>query len=112
MKKYLLIYRAVPEPASDPSASEQEMQDWSNWFDRLKKEGVLADIGAPVMEDGKVVLSATEVADKPMQTADGNRVIAYSIILADNIDEAVRIVRDGPAVKYKCTVEVREVIKM
>ena len=107
MKKYGLIYRAGNvEPQPD------EMKVWKEWFNKLKSDGTLIDIGVPFQHEGKVVQVDGKIKNEPIEISTGEVVIAYNIIQAKDIDEAIQIVQDGPATKYHCSVEIRETISM
>lgn len=108
MKKYALLYRADPSVESQP----EEMKDWGEWIDKLQKDNTLVDIGNLLQQEGKVVLANGNVKDNPIEAPEKEVIIAYDVIQCSNIEEAIQIIQGGPAAKYNCSVEIRELVDM
>lgn len=48
-----------------------EMEVWGAWFNKLKEDNTLLDIGSPFQEKGKVVQANGIVQDNPFQSPIG-----------------------------------------
>ena len=81
MKKFILFYKGPPTP---PDASHEK---WPIWFsqvgDRLVDRGSPMQNGLALHKDGSTSASATNFN-------------GYSIIQAENIDEALPLIKDHP----------------
>lgn len=77
MKKFMLLYKG---PATPPDATHQ---GWPEWFQKVGT--ALVAIGSP-MSNRAVVPSGGQITD----------LNGYSIIQAETIDDAVRLVQDHP----------------
>ena len=81
MKKFILFYKG---PATPPGASHDK---WPAWFNKLGDK--LVDIGSP-MKNGLVLHGDGSTSDS---ATDFN---GYSIIQAENINDAISLVKDHP----------------
>src|SRR5215213_7106450 len=81
MKKFILFYKGPPTP---PDASHEK---WPNWFTQLGDH--LVDRGSP-LQNGRVVREDGSTRD-PETNTNG-----YSIIQAENLDEALKLLKDHP----------------
>ncbi len=83
MKKFLFIYNASAEQGEDT------MEAWMAWFGSLGEH--LVDVGNPI-QGGTLVMgkSVTELA------AMNDLVGGYSLINAENIEEAVGLAKNCP----------------
>lgn len=108
MKKYVWIYRA--DPSLEPK--EGEMEVWGNWFNQLKEDGTLLDFGNIFHKEARVVSVDGTTQDTPATSSPKEIVIGYSIVQADSMEQATKIIQDGPAAKYGCSVEIREIVQM
>ena len=99
MGKYIYIYY------NDTEAETGSMEDWTNWFgklgDKLVDSGNQFNSGAQVVHEGGVM----PVKDMP---ATG-----YSLVNADNMEEALELAKGCPLVSHKSgAVAVYEAIAM
>jgi hypothetical protein len=81
MKRFMVLYVG---PATPPDASHE---GWPAWFDKLGNR--LVDRGSP-MADG-LVLHGDGSTGAPAAHLNG-----YSIIQADDVDDARRLAKDHP----------------
>jgi YCII-related domain len=96
MRSFILLYQG---PATPPGASHE---GWPEWFQRAG--GNLVDIGSP-MSNGFVVYSDGTT------TETATSLNGYSIIGAEDRDEALDLVKDHPflGLGAEYTIEVFEV---
>ena len=85
MKKFVLIHVGFETP------TEEIKKAWMSWFTKYGDKFV--DSGAPFMP-GKEV-TKLGVTDLPH---DKNAITGYSIINAESMEEAVKIVKDCPII--------------
>lgn len=97
----------------DKSLSLEEFQNvmsqWSDWFDRLVKQGKIKSAN-PLMDEGKIVTwkESQTVADGPF--AESKEAIGgYFLLQTSDLDEALQIAKECPTLKHGLTVEVRPV---
>jgi hypothetical protein len=96
MKKYILFYKGPPTP---PDASHEK---WPDWFRNVGDQ--LVDRGSPI-QNGLVLHKDGSTHDS---TTNFN---GYSIIQAENLDEALSLLKDHPLLTLgtdKFTIEVFE----
>jgi YCII-related domain-containing protein len=91
--RFMLLYSG---PATPPDASHE---GWPEWFKKLGDR--LVDRGSPMI-GGRVVHGDGSSSDSAAHLN------GYSIIQAEDLDEAVRLVRDHPflAHRHECSVEI------
>jgi hypothetical protein len=107
----MLFIRNGDEP-QDLSAEEiqQAIQRFSNWARKLREQGKL--IAAEKLKDNKGLLLSNRngqtVVDGPF--AETKETIGgYFIIEAGNLDEAIEVTKECPALSHGGKVELREV---
>jgi hypothetical protein len=107
---YLLLFRGTGwDHQLSPEEIQEVMGRWTAWFERLSREGKLKS-GLPLHAEGKIVSgkSGRSVADGPF--AESKEAIGgFFLLQVDDLDEAVRIARQCPALDYGVSVEVRPV---
>lgn len=108
--KYLLIYRnaaTTNQPPPSPEALQQMLATWDAWKSKFKAK--ILDMGDGLKPSGKV-LSASKLTDGPF--IEGKDVVGgFSIVQADNYDEAVTIARGCPIMQVPGGhIEVREMM--
>jgi hypothetical protein len=89
------------------------MQRWRAWFTDLEKSGHLASIGQPLdTKGGSVVKNAKGgVSDGPYaETKD--IVVGFSLISAEDLDQAVALTKGSPIFEQGGMIEVRPILKM
>ena len=112
MSAFLFLYRIESRSAS-PEEMQRQMTKWMAWMQDLSEKGHLKDAGQPLDLTGKVVKGVDQatVLDGPYaETKD--LVCGFSIIEAQDIDQAAELAAGCPILCGGGMVEVRPVIKM
>ncbi len=101
MKNYLYIYHS--DIATAPSA--ESLAAWGKWFDTL---------GDSVVDSGKPVVPGAKAAYKDgTSTPAKDTVVGYTVIKAENMDGALKLVADCPLSDAPgCEVRVYELGQM
>jgi hypothetical protein len=108
--EYLLLFRGVDwHSRLSPGEIQTTMTDWMAWFNRLVDEGRCKG-GQSLGAEGRVVAGkAGNVSDGPF--AESKETVAgYFSLLVEDIDEALAIAKECPALAYGMTVEVRPLL--
>ena len=103
MKKFVVLYSGGKAPTT-PQEGEASMKVWQKWFDGLGKSVVEA--GAPF--GGSKTLSGSGVQDG----ASGNVSNGYSIVQADDLAGAARLVKACPMIADGGKVHIFELMAM
>jgi hypothetical protein len=108
--EYMLLFRSGEwDKDLSPEEIQKIMGKWNAWFERLNQQGKVVS-AHPLEREGRVV-SGTKgrpVADGPF--AESKEAIGgYFLLQVGDLDEAVKIAKECPAVEYGLTVEVRPV---
>jgi hypothetical protein len=116
MSQFLYLYRmtetARQEAMGSPEHAQQNMQRWMTWMRELDAKGHLKDRGQPLERTGKVVRGQQKtVVDGPYTEAK-DLVGGYTIVEANDIDQAVELSRGCPIFEGGGSVEVRPVMRM
>ncbi|EKD64809.1 MAG: hypothetical protein ACD_50C00300G0003 [uncultured bacterium] len=92
MKKFVFLYYGKVKPGDIAEADMKKVMDnWMTWFGSIKDK--LVDGGNPFATGGKsVTKKGVETISPDMWPAKG-----YTIINAEDIDEAVKIAKRCPA---------------
>jgi hypothetical protein len=98
MARYLLAYRGGSMPESHEER-DAVMAAWGAWFERL---------GAAVADPGNPSSRAATIAPDGSTTAGPASLSGYSIIAADNLDQAVELGKGCPVLAGGASVEVIE----
>jgi len=105
MKKFIVVYYAPQEAmekmaSANPEEMAEGMKPWMDWKERCG-EG-LVDMGTPLGGGKKMTGSGVADSDKG--------VVGYSILQAENMDGAVKILKDHPHLQWTegCQIEVYE----
>src|SRR5438105_2753108 len=107
MNEFVFLYRREMEPRSPEQAREQ-MKRWSAWFSDLEKKGHLLSLGQPLeMTSGAVVKDkkGSFSAGPYVETTD--IVGGFSVIQANDLNEAVKLSTGCPIFDFGGIVEVR-----
>jgi hypothetical protein len=105
MAKFLFIYRGGMDREMTPEQMQQSMQKWGKWIGEAMQKGWMLDPGDGLNGEGRVV-KAKVVTDGPFVEAK-EVVGGFSIIQADNIDQAAELAKGCPGLQSGGTVEVR-----
>jgi hypothetical protein len=105
MKKYFVIYYAPDEAVesmsgASPEEVQEDMKPWMAWAERSGSK--LLDMGTPLGNGQNVSKSGSTPSTKS--------VTGYSILQAENIDEAKELLKGHPHLDYGegCEIEVYE----
>lgn len=116
MKQFLYLYRhsdaGRQESMGTPERAQQSMQRWMTWMRELEVNGHLKDRGQPLERSGKVVRGAQKAVIDGPYTEAKDLVGGFSIVEANDIDQAVELSRGCPILDGGGSVEVRPVMKM
>ncbi len=108
--EYLLLFRGSDwDKGLSPEQLQKTVDQFMAWFERLKEQGKVK-AGQPLERKGKIVSgkNGRTVADGPF--AESKEAIGgYFLLQADDLDEAVAVAKQCPALEYGSTVEVRPV---
>lgn len=112
MSEFLFLYRGAQRPTS-PEQMQQIMQKWMAWFQDLAAQGKLVDRGQPLEPSGGKVVQATTktVIDGPFAEAK-DLIGGFSIVQADDLDEAAELAKGCPVLEVGGNVEVRPIMKI
>jgi hypothetical protein len=107
---YLLLFRGTDWHRDlSPEEIQKTMTDWMAWFDRLVAQGRCAG-GQSLAAEGRVVSgSGRSVSDGPFAEAK-EAVAGYFLLQVADIEEALGIAKECPALAYGMTVEVRPLL--
>ena len=107
---YLLLFRGTAwHKDLSPDEIQRTMTDWMAWFDRLVAEGRCKG-GQSLADEGAVVSGkAGNISDGPF--AESKETVAgYFLLSVGDLDEALTIARECPALPYGMTAEVRPLL--
>ena len=110
MKKFVVIYHA-PQDAMAQTANQSPedqakgMEQWMNWANKVGDK--LVDLGQPLM-NGQAL---TPGGNSHSSSAN---VAGYSILQAESLDEAKRLLLDHPHLGWStdCSIEVHEAMPL
>jgi hypothetical protein len=108
MAKFLFVYRDQPDPSQGPPSPEQVqaiMAEWGTWF--RKVGAAVVDGGDGLQPTGRMLRPGGKVSDGPFIEAK-DVVGGYSILQADNYDQAVEFAKSCPILANGGTIEIRE----
>ncbi|MBO9729894.1 MAG: transcription initiation protein [Chitinophaga sp.] len=108
MTEFAYFYRGYERPAS-PEEMQQKTAKWMAWLKDLSDKGYVKSLGEPLQAGGKVIRGAKkQVVDGPYAEAK-DVVGGYSIILASDLEEAVKFSLGCPIFEDGGSVEVRAI---
>lgn len=104
MAKFIFVYHGGKMPESEAEGA-RVMADWQAW---------LGGLGAAVLDGGAPVGPSSTVHPGGSVSADGgsNPVSGYSLIGADNIEQAIELAKGCPILEADGSVEVAEAMDM
>ena len=103
MTNFILAYYGGKMPES-PEEGAEHMAKWEAWANGLGE--ALVNRGTPLGNSKSVSSSGV------INGGGDNPLMGYSILKAENIDAAVRMVEGSPHINYGGTMVVAEMIKM
>lgn len=113
MKEFMLIYKGG-DPDWMANTTEQEMaksmEKWGAWMAQLEATEQLVTEGAPLDYSGKRL--SNDKVETDIAAAEFKELVSgYSIIRANNIDEATSLAKTCPIFDYpEVEVEVRQIM--
>lgn len=110
MKEFLLLFRTDYDKVSKASAEQAEamMKKWMDWLGGIAAQNKLTNKGNRLQSSGRIVKSDSIVTNGPY-TDIKESIGGYTIIKADNYDEAVEMAKGCPVLLTGGNVEVREI---
>ncbi len=104
MAKYLFVYHGGNNPESEEEVAKV-MDDWGNW---------LGSMGAAVIDGGNPVGQSTTINPDGSVTPNGgaNPASGYSLIEANDLDDAIAKAKGCPVLKAEGSVELAEAFDM
>lgn len=103
MPNYILAYHGGKTPES-PEEGAEHMAKWEAWATGL---------GESLVNRGTPLRAAKTVNSTGITEGGGvDPMIGYSILQAENIDEAAKMVENSPHVNYGGTMVVSEMMEM
>jgi hypothetical protein len=111
MNEFVFLYRGG-EQGRSPERVQQTMEKWMAWFKELVEKGHVKDRGQPLERVGKLVNGKHKtVTDGPFAEAK-DVVGGYTLILANDLNEAAELSKGCPILEVDGQVEVRPVMKL
>src|SRR6478609_864237 len=113
MKDFLLIFRTdynVIQQRSEDQA-EANMKQWMDWLGDISSKNKLIDRGNRLDNSGRLVKPNDIVTNGPYSDIKES-IGGYSLIKADNYEDAVAMAKGCPVLKMGGNVEVREILAM
>ena len=102
MDKYMIAYHGGSQPASQEEGMAM-MQKWKDWVASLGEQVV--NPGTPL--PSTKVVTASGVADD----TDKNTINGFAVVLADSMDEAVKIAQSDPFLQSGGTIRVHQMLE-
>ena len=113
MKDFLFVYRNdyKNQPVGSPEEMQAVTKKWMDWIGGIAAQGKLAAQGNRLGSEGRVVRPGNVVTDGPY-TEIKELIGGYSIVKAENFDEAVEMAKGCPIFPFGGNVEVRDIDPM
>ena len=104
MPKFVFAYHGGKMPETEEEGA-RVMAEWMAWFEQM---------GDAVVDGGNPVGPSSTVHSNGSVSCDGgsNPLSGYSLINADNIEQATEIARGCPILRAEGSVEIAEAIDM
>lgn len=102
MGKFVVVYKGGDMGAA-PEAHEAAMQAWTEWF---------GSMGKTVTDSGNPFGPSTAINADGSRSAATAALTGYSIIEADDLDHATKLVATCPNLSYGGTLEIYEAMPM
>jgi len=105
MKKFIVIYHAPmtwqETDNSDPEEMKKGMELWMKWA---------KSCGDKLVDFGQPLTSGLKLNAKGESVASSKEVCGYSILQAENMDEAKSLMKDHPHLNWttECEIEIHE----
>jgi len=113
MADFLYLYRGSERVNAE--LSPQQMQDYlqrfRSWIMSLTQAGKISSCG-PLANDGRTMVGPKAVATDGPYTESKDLVGGYTVLTAEDLDEATQIARGCPFLNVGGTVEIRPVLSV
>lgn len=111
MKEFMLIFLGADygEINLSPEETQQQMQKWFAWVDKLKAEDIYVE-GRALTPAAKSLAGNAPVATDGPYAESKELVGGYFVVKAESIDAAAKLAEDYPDYHLGGAVEVREVM--
>jgi hypothetical protein len=110
--EYMLLFRGTHwDKGLSPEEIQKVMSRWAAWMERLTQQGKIRDAHPLDRHEGKIVSwkKGRRVADGPF--AESKEAIGgYFLLRVPNLEEAVEIAKQCPALEHGLDVEVRPIV--
>src|SRR5471030_574898 len=107
MNEFILIYRSEPSTnVLTPEQMKNVSQPWQDWMGSLAAQNKLANMGSRLGFDGSVLKTGGPYVEIK------ELIVGFSVIRANDIQEANEIAKGCPILVTGGSVEVRPVIQM
>lgn len=110
MADFMFIYRGgdAQESEMSPEQMQQYMEQWISWIQNAMQAGWMVSPGDALMPEGRLVRQEGElvITDGPF-TESKEIVGGYSLIKADDLDQAAKLAAGCPGFLTGGCVEVR-----
>jgi hypothetical protein len=103
----LLLYEDASYQTAPPDGQQARVAEYAGWARRLAGEGKLVDAGK--LSDAGHLLAGTDGSTAVVPRAPEGVLAGYFVIRARDRDEAERIARECPHLKYGGTISLREI---
>ena len=110
-QEYLMLFRGISNWYKElsPEELQQYLSKSKAWFDSMAAKGIVKG-GQPLVAEGRILSGkgGRTVSDGPF--AESKETIGgYLVILAESLDEAVKIAQACPPLAYGGSLEVRPI---
>jgi hypothetical protein len=111
MKEFLFIYRRDATVQMSPEQMQAMMKPWQDWLGSVAAQNKLVTQGSRLTPEGTTVKPNNVVTNGPYVELK-ELVSGYSIVKANDLNEASEIAKGCPILKVGGTVEVRTIVEM
>ena len=111
MTDYLFIYRGVPGARNHETAAEAT-QRWVKWITSIGEQGHLVDRGQPLEYSGRVIDGKNGVVTDGPYAETKDLVCGFTIIRAEDLDQASALAEGCPIFEVGGLLEVRPLINL
>ena len=101
MPNYHFTYSSPTQMPNDPATLAEVMQAWETWF---------TELGASVADPGAMLAPGATIAADGAVTSDANGANGYSVVAADDLQDALRKAKGCPVLVGGGSVEVHELV--
>jgi hypothetical protein len=89
--------------------TQQIVAKWMDWYAELVQSGIVEN-GRPLASEGTIVSDGGVISDGPFAESK-ETVGGYFIVNARNVDQAIAVAKQCPALPYGVRVEVRQMLE-